>query len=386
MPLTDVQFLANRPPDLFDHAIYLYRKDSWILKHKVKRYVLAVAQDRKWIVAPIEAGLCAAINGSSLFEMIGAEQIVFCDIGEDSARQMQSDDIEGGLCAIAEGRAEKRIFLMAPTDHAVVGVDSWSRAISASHVVFIEEPIVTKANFTGLMKSLAFQSDWSGLPRLARTGVFRDHFLRFIPKSGCTVSELSMEIDRFVLLRRAEAPSQATDRSFASNRRTIDITLRNFLDQRSEAALSEVLVHVDRLLFADMLDRGEVIARLYTTAASIVGGRDRRYKNRDLASWTYIAWGMLVLSCNWSEERHHRRGGLFIAFERICREFMTVDDPQAWLKKTDRWQRIANEIARPGDPEPDKVERSRLDLVNALRERSALFSASHRWLGLNVVC
>src|SRR5262249_15821095 len=117
MPLTDVQLLANPPREFFDHAIYLYRKDSWILKHKVKRYVLGVAQDRNWRVASLEEGLHAAIIGSSLFEIIGAKQIVFCDIGEDSARQMQSDDIERSLCAIAEGRAEKRIFLMAPTDH-----------------------------------------------------------------------------------------------------------------------------------------------------------------------------------------------------------------------------------------------------------------------------
>lgn len=379
MPLTDIQFLANPPRDFFDHAIYLYRKDSWILKHKVKRYVLAVAQDRKWVVAPIEEGLQAAINGSSLFEIIGAEQIVFCDIGEDSAREMQSDDIDGSLCAIAEGRAEKRIFLMAPTDHPVIAMDSWSRAISASHVVFIEEPIVTKANFTGLMKSLASLSDWNELPRLARTRVFRDHFSRFIPESGCTLSEISMEIDRFVLMRTAEGPSRRTDRSFASNRKTIDITLRSFLDQRNEGALSEVLFHVDRMLFSDMLDPSDVTARLYRTAASIVGGRDKRYKNRAMANWDYYAWGMLMLSCDSLGARDDRRAGFLVAFERICREFMNIVDPQVWLRQTHRWQRIASESARAAEAEPRKMESARLDLVNALRECSALLSASHGW-------
>jgi hypothetical protein len=269
------------PSEFADHAIYLYRRDSWILKHKVRNCILALAQDRNWIVPPLEGGLDATINGGSLFELIGTECLVFCDIGEHSERQLQSDDVEGSLCAMAEARRKKRVFLMVPSDHAIVCTDVWARAISASHVAYIEEPLVTRANFAAIMESFVFITDLSKLGQLARTRAFRDHFSRFIPKRGCTVSDISMEIDRFVLLRMAEAPSQKPDRSLVVHRQTIDIALRGFLDRRDEATLRKVLVHVDRLLFTDMLDRSEVIARLYSTTASIVAGRDRRYKSRE---------------------------------------------------------------------------------------------------------
>jgi hypothetical protein len=169
-------------------------------------------------------------------------------------------------------------------------------------------------------------------------------------------------------------------RSSGVRQPTFNITLRDFVDRRDEVNLRAVLNHLDGLCFSEMLDQSEVLVRVYNATASMVGGWDKRYKNRDHATWTYIAWGMLVLSSDWSEAKDYQRGSLFVTFERICRELMTVDDPKAWLRQTDRWQRIASEIARPADIKPDKAERARLDLVSALRERSALLSASQHWL------
>lgn len=370
--MSDVQFLARQPHGLGDHAIYLYRKASWVLKPKVRDCILTLAQDRNWIVLPQEAGLYE----SAVFDDV----LFFRDLGQKDAYQPASEDLESSLFALAAGVLDRHVFLMVPTDHPIIGTNAWERAISASNVTYIEESLVTRANLAGVLDELAIISDLSQLSQLVRTQAFIDHFSHFVPENGCTVSEISMEIDRFVLLPMARATSQKRSRGLAVRRRTIDIVQKGFLDGRNEAALSEILVHLDGLLFTNMLDRSEVIARLYAATASIVGGRDRRYKNRDIANLEYYVWGMLLLSCDWSGGKYERGGGCLVAFEKICREFMTIANPRAWLRQTDRWQRISVEIARPANADRGKLERARLDLMDALRERSALLGVSHRWL------
>lgn len=375
--MSDVQFLARQPHVLGDHAIYLYRKASWVLRPKVRNCILTLAQDRNWIVLPQEVGLYE----STVFDDV----LFFRDLGQKDAYQPASEDLESGLFALAAGMLNRHVFLMVPAGHPIIGTKAWERAVSASNVTYIEEPLVTRADLAGVLDQLATISDFSRLSQLVRTGAFIDHFSHFVPENGCTVSDVSMEIDRFLLLPMARATSQKHSRGLAVRRRTIDMVQKGFLDRRNEAALSEILVHLDGLLFTDMLDRSEVIARLYATTASIVGGRDRRYKNRDIANWVYYLWGMLLLSCDWSGGKYERGGSCLVAFERICREFMTIVDPWAWLRQADRWQRIAAEIARPADADRGKLERARLDLIDALRERSALLGVSHSWLEFPVV-
>lgn len=380
--LTDVQFLSQPLSQLRGQVIYIYRESSWITKHRVKQHVLTFANHNGWQVLSVdEGGLSAALVGNSLFDMIGTESLVVCDLGEGSGRQLTIDDVEQGLQSLVGGLLNRRLLLMVPSNHPVVDTELWKRALSTLSVMHIEEVIVTRENFPALMKAFASSCDLKGLPQFIKTRLFRHHFLQFIPENGCTMSEVSMEIDRFVLLGYAENRSKKASHRLAPHRQAIGIVIRRFLDRRDEATLRSLLVHVDRLLFTDMMNRSDVIARLYRAAESIVGGQDKRYKDRNVPSWSYFAWGALVLSCDWSGAKDEgSRSGLVIAFERICREFMRVVDPKDWLQQTGRWQEIVMEIDRTMEDDPERTEIQKRNLISALRERSVLLGASYPWL------
>src|SRR5690242_5996261 len=93
--MSDVQFLARQPHGLGDHAIYRYRKGSWVLKPKFRDCILTLAQDRNWIVLPQEAGCMKVLYSMMCYFFVTSDRRMHT--------QPASKDLESSLFALAAG-------------------------------------------------------------------------------------------------------------------------------------------------------------------------------------------------------------------------------------------------------------------------------------------
>lgn len=360
--ISDVEFLAKQPSGLLGHVIYLYREDSGALKPKVRSRIISFADQRGWTpVSPGAGTLHGAITSPSLFPTL-----VVCDLANAAARPSGRADVELSLRSIAEGMLDNHAFLMVPDNSPVVKSDAWRGAIA--NATYIEEPMVTRENFEGVLAFLTAASDLGDLSELTKQEGFIDPLSQFVAERDRTIGEVIQKIDHVVLVEMGSGSPPGFSQSHAATRQVLSERLIAFLDKRDERSLVALLFLMDELRFAKMVDVAEVIVRLYEATASIVGGKDKRYKRNRTGNpvvWEYLAWGMLLLS--W--ERPLIEGSVLVAVDRLCRNFMNVPEYQIWLYRTDRWQDIAVQFARSEKVESGKLARARVDLVNVLRSR-----------------
>jgi len=355
----DTQFLNEAA--LFEvdrHIIYVYREKSGALKSKVRKRIFDMADQSGYIRSGADEGqLCNTILKNSLFGMV-RPLLIICHISERRVRKTVIEDLEDSLRLIAERDLEKQFFLMVP-NKIVARIDPqvWERAIGK--VTHIEEPVVTRENIREVLEGLLGLSDLGNFGELGRTRSFKSHFKRFISEEEeRTLLETLMALDLFVLTSIESASPSGASRSAAVRRQFLRRRLRGFLDIRDEESLRGLLLDVDDLCYLRMEDAADVLVKLYQRTAFIIAGKDNRYKRvgrRDSIIWEYVVWGMLLLSAHLVED------GFLAAFEKLCRDFMDVENHEGWLCETDRWQRIASELVRAKEFENEKRRMERLE-------------------------
>jgi hypothetical protein len=361
--ISDVEFLAEQAFELGDHIIYFYGADSGFLKPRVRERVEDLAHERGWMPVSLgEGSLWAAITSPSLLD---DPPLIVCDLAEIPARSSAREDVEVSLGAIAAGSLDNHVLLMVPDNSFVVKSSAWQSA--TTNATYLEEPMVTRDNLKSILPRLAAMSDLGDLSKLAKRKDFIAPLKQFLAERDGTIREIMQRIDEVVLVEMGsgllpDSPQHPTARHDLSK------SLITFLDKRDARSLYALLRLIDELRCKRMLEVADVLVRLYEATASIVGGKDQRYKRNKTgnpAVWEYVVWGSLLLA--W--ERRLVEGGFFLAFDRLCRDFMNVDNYQGWPQRTDQWQEILTQFVRSRNEESGKVTRARASLVNALQGR-----------------
>jgi hypothetical protein len=357
--VTDIEFLAHEVARR-EHFLYVYKKPASLLRSKVRDRVKAFAEKEGWEekTPDPESSLNAELEAPSLW----GEMFLVCD-----AADFKLEDLKDALSGMARSKFPNHVLLMVREGSRVLEQPEWFQAKDAVGV--IEEPTVTIGNYRSVTRYLLRMSDLIGVQHLGEDERFLARMKAFVQERGRSPFETSMEIDRVVLTELRDGvllePRRVAERQ---ERQVLSERLNQFLDDRSTATLHPLLRFVSDA-FLSGNEPYSVLARLFRASASIVAGRDQRYKrNREgnPAVLPYLAWGMLVLT----REAQLLEGNFVVAFDHLCHEYHSAaKDPSRWFVDAPNWQRIAKHLEACTVDEPSNLDKAREELRSALAAR-----------------
>ena len=343
-----------------DHFLYVYKKNSALLRPKVRDHIKAFAEQSGWHPSNLTPGstLEGHLNAPSLFG-----QMFFVS----SAADFTLKDLKSALFGIAHGSFQHHAFLVVCEGSNALEEPEWLQAKDA--VGLIEEPTVTIKNYRSVTRYLLKNSDLTGVQHFGEDERFFSRLKAFVHERGRSPLEMSMEIDR-IILTEVKSGLWLDERRIAAGRerQVLSERLNQFLDDRSTTTLHPLLSLADSTLLARN-EAGRLLVRLFGASTSIVSGSDRRYKrNREgnPAVLPYLIWGMLMLM----REHQLLSGSLVVALEHLCQEYHSATkDPDTWFVHEENWQEVAICLQPVELNEPTTLEAGREELRSALAAR-----------------
>jgi hypothetical protein len=395
---TDVEFLQL--PQLDQNSyLYLYRKESALFRTAVRTKIVSHAEQegrRLRDIAKSSIGvrldeaqspeatadtqpkfvpsLHATVSEVSLFD---EPTLHVRDLGDPTLEHPPLEDIARALGAIAAGGEQHSIFLLVPDIHKLVETDAWRVAVDA--IGLIEEPLVTAETYLAIARRYLRKSRLGDLSALADNKRFQSRLRRCFERRALTPFEFSMQIDLIVLGEMEGGEFRQIEDADARRveRWVVPETLRRFLDRRDAPSLSALMKVVDGLRHDRMLETDKLLTRLYRATTGTLESRDRRY--RRLEDPLHCAWAAQLLA----SENQFIKGSAFVALDDVCQRYGRVDSAADWISSDDGWRMLASVFGRHSPAKPGRLDRSRIGLQSALRERLRLMSDGHiDWLEL----
>lgn len=257
-------------------------------------------------------------------------------------KRLDVEDVVAVLEGIAAGTMDHHVLLMVEEGSKVLERRAWRVAVEK--IGLIEERSVTIDDYRAVTRYLLQSSDLKEVDQFGND----DKFLRQMKKCvqgnrRISLFTASMEIDRIILTQVENGVVLDSDQDSAAEvreQRDLRLRLNQFLDERTTATLHPLLALADAALLAGN-EPHHMLARLFNASASIIAGRDQRYKrNREgnPAVLPYLVWGMLLLA------RGHQllSANLVVSFEQLCQNHhVAATDPIRWLAYERNWQQVA---------------------------------------------
>jgi hypothetical protein len=333
--ITDIEFLSGPTIKSRNQIIYLYQNSSGVLRHQVRRRVEEFAKSKGCMtLGPREGKLQNALSWPTIFELLDEPQppFIIADLGDIKRHRGGKDDIEESLQLIASGRCCNPALLMVSTAERLSALDSWNDAISAS--TYIEEPLYTPKNLRVALNFLTKATDLGDFSQLAGSSrkAFNRNFEDFVSEQPRTLAELGHRFDHIALYcfdydtRRSKAPQITGLQKSFSTRRTLAVSLGDFVNVRDESTLSRLLDLVDGWRWQEKIGIIKLKARLYAATIAILSDRNlaraatsgerpnssaRNFRDR-------LCWAVLLLA--W--EKKLGEDNFIAALDRLCRNFL----------------------------------------------------------------
>ena len=405
VPMTDIEFLSL-PGLTQQNHLYLYRRNSALLRPAIRAKVTRQAEldgrdlkdvstysrragkYRSVIAEPEEEegshvdrdegrrpgeskgydepygvallpSMYRTVAESSLF----GETLTVHDLGDKAVKHPRLDDIEDALDLIAKNAAQQTLCLLVPETHELVKSERWRAAVDA--IGLIEEPMVTPKNYLLVARSYFPQSRLGDLRYLSNNRRFLSRLRTFVDQKPCTPFELSMQIDIIVLgeMEGGEFGATAEMEARRAERWVLPETLRRFLDSPDTPSLSALMKVIDGLRHHRMLEPQEILTRLYRATAGTLESRDRRY--RRLEDPRHCVWAALLLA----NEDSFLKGNTFVSLDYVCQKYGRASGDSAWFTSIDGWQAIVPLLQISVPEKPNRLDKARLELQRALRDR-----------------
>jgi hypothetical protein len=356
----DIDFLQHEVTRR-DHFLYVYKRDSALLRPKVRARIEAFAQAEGWAAVRLTPN--ASLEGQLIApSLISDATFIACD-----GAQFELKDLKSTLEGIACASFKNHLLMMVREGSRLLEEAAWHRAKDA--VGLIVEPTITIDNYRSVTRGFLKHSDLSDVQQFGTDDRFLSRIRTFVQGRNRSPFDIAMEIDRIVLTQMKDGAFLDGDPEFITDRgeQRISERLNDFLDNRTTATLHPLLILMDATL-ATGNDPEWVLARLLRATANIVAGRDQRYKrNREgnPAVRPYLVWGVLLLT------RGCLLDGNFVgAFEHLCQEYHSAArDPDRWFADAMDWQAIAVHLQATAVDEPTNLDKARNELRSAVGKR-----------------
>lgn len=187
--ISDIEFLEREVVDR-EQFLYVYGKNSGLLRSAVKAHAETFARRAGWNVTTVTTGgsLQAQLNAPSLF----GETFVICD-----AANYSLNDLQGSLADLVDGGCSGHVLLMVSEGSELLEKEVWVRAKNAFGL--IEEPRVTISNYRSVTRFLLRRSDLHGVQGFGTDDRFLGNVKASIQDSrGRSPRSLAMELERII--------------------------------------------------------------------------------------------------------------------------------------------------------------------------------------------
>jgi hypothetical protein len=359
--ISDIEFLDHEVARR-EHFIYLYKETSALLRSKVRKHIEGFAKRSGWDRTNPQSS--ASLEKQLIVPSLFGETFIVCD-----AADFKVEDLKRALEGIAHGRFESHVLLMVSDRSRVLEDPVWREA--TERVGLIEEATVTIDNYRSVTRYLLGSSDLRDVQHFGKDVDFLSRMKDFVQDQMRSPFETAMQIDYIVLTQVKNGVLLDGDGDLVAERseqRDLRLRLNQFLDDRSTATLHPLLSLVDTAVLSGN-EAEWLLVRLFRASASVVAGRDRRYKrNREgnPAVLPYLVWGMLLLA----RERQFLDGNFLVAIEHLCQEYHSAaTDPSSRFVGATNWQQIAIHLQTSVVDEPSNLDDAREELRSALTAR-----------------
>lgn len=345
MKISDVEFL-NRDLGHFPlRVIYQYRTS--LLRKSVRDRVRQLAADRNVLIANANA---REFGAKLLEESVWAElpPVVLCEI-EPGGKLVGSP-----MDVIAE-EATRAFCLILPAGHALTSSMSWEKAAARSLV--LEEPMVSTSNLLPLADFLA---SWGGYKGVSRNDLDAAVKLlaRALGEGNWDLCKTAQMLDCALLTPRAIEDRLKVRRSRGD---VLNECLKDFLDLRDAVSMRRLLALLaDKAGGRQISSNADVLRQLYKTTEKIVAQRDKRYGRRRTGGAQNFSWALHLMH----NESRLLSAPCIASIERICREFMSVVDHNAWLSDPVKFRSSFGSLMFPD--QGNSIHKARRLVIEAL--------------------